>query len=434
MPILLAVLVVMILMSDSYLRYLAFRAEMTTDERKILWRRFFLYAVFNVALFAEIFDRFGIVAPVYKAALILGWSPWLAIFMLTVRRGFSQHIFVLGMQEIWSLIQHNWAAIFVVIALADGTAQEVIMTHAILYLLLFVAFLPVERRCFVKLLPPRKFFDDYGKITAFFPIIMSLGVIILWAQEPMIHSWQERFSRFFLPFAFFFFYRHTMITSEQLRNRKRTAQHLRRMHERLDTLSEYTRLMQESREQLAVMRHDLRHSYRLIYMMLREGKVDVAKEYIESREKLIGTTAVKNFCRLPLINAALSIYIHRAEKTGIKVRHKVNLPQTLSVDESECALLISNLLENAINASNNQPPNRREISVVMQHVSGQFVLEVANRYDAPITFDEKNYPQAAREGHGFGMASVKNFSDKYNAYTDFSQENGIFKVTMYWVS
>lgn len=434
MPILFAALIVAIQISDSYLRYLALRGEMTSDERKNLLRNYFVTALVVGAIYAELFARVGITAPAYKFALIFGWIPWVAVSMLTVRRDFAQQFFVFGMATIWSLMQHNWSAI-IVVSLFELTSEiEVILHHATLYPLLFLICLPIEIRCFTKILPPKKFFEDYGKIVAIFPLVMSLGVIILWAQEPTIHTWQERLSRFYLPFAFFFFYRHTMITSKQIRDRKLTAQNLRRMKDQLTSLGEYNQLMQENREQVAVMRHDLRHSYRLIYAMLRDGKISSAKDYIASQEKLLGKTAMKNFCPLPLINAALSIYIRRAEHLGFQVRHKINLPPKISTDESDLALLISNLLENAINATIHQPPGRQKISVVMQNVGGQFVIEVANFYDAPVAFDEKKFPRTSREGHGLGMASIKNFSDKYNAYTDFSQENGVFKVTMYWLS
>ncbi|MBO4780003.1 MAG: sensor histidine kinase, partial [Selenomonadaceae bacterium] len=370
--------------------------------------------------------------PLYKAILIFGALIWLVVLMLTVRRKILQHIFIYGMTVVWSTIQHNWAAIAVVIIFSADKPLEIILTHAALYVMLFVICLPLERRCFVTLLPPKNFFDYYGKFSALFPLLITLGVVILWAQEPLIHTWQERFSRFYLPFVFFFFYRHIMITTERLNSQSRETQNMRRMKDHLAVLSEYNRLMQENSDTVAVMRNDLRHIYRMIYMMLQSGKVDAVKEFIESQEKLLGKTAVKTFCKLPLVNAALSIYVTRAKTRGIEVNYKINLPMNIRVDEGDLALLISNLMENAINASRSQPPNRRQISIVMQNFGGQLVFEVANLYDEQVVFDEKNYPHTSREGHGFGMASLKIFAEKYNAYTNFSQENGLFKVTMRW--
>ena len=428
----LAVLVVMIQLCDSYLHYLSFRDAMTSTEQKNLSLRFLIWSVVCTAIYDFLFREFGMTASVYKGILMVGWIPWLAIMILTVRREISQHIFVFGMMKIWSLMQHNWSAIICV--LIGLEAPDFFFAHSVVYLLLFAICLPIERRCFVKLLPPKKFFDDYGKHVAFLPFMMIFSVVILWAQEPLIHSWAERFSRFYLPFVFFFFYRHVLITTEQLYERRLTNQTLRLMKNQLGALSEYNRLMQEGREKVAVMRHDLRHSYRLIHAMLQAQDFDAAKEYIATQEKLLGKTFVKNFCSPPLINAALSIYIRRAENLGIKVRHRINLPSKLNIDESDFALLISNLLENAINASTRQPINRREISVTIQNVGEQCVLEISNLCDETIALDEKNMPHTSREGHGLGMVSVKIFADKYDAYTDFQQLNGVFKATMYWTS
>lgn len=431
--ILLSTLVVTIQLADSYLRYLSFRDVMTEAEKKILGIRFAACSVACEIFYTAAFNELGITAPVYKAMLIGGWIPWLAVFMLSVRRDFLQHVFIFGMSLVWSTMQHNWAAIAVVIILPDSSPNEFVTAHAGIYLLLFAACLTIARRYFVKLLPQKSFFDDYGTFTALFPLAATLGVIVLWAQEPMIHSWQERFSRFYLPFVFFFFYRHILTTTDRLREQKRTAQNLQRMREQISALKEYNRLMQESRERVAVIRHDMRHNYRLLYVMLQAEKISAAKEFIESQERLLDGTAIKSFCPLPLINAALSIYIHRAESLGITVRHKINMA-AISVDESDCAILISNLMENAIRASLRQPSNRRSISVVIQNVGEQSVMEIANRYDEAVLFDEKNMPRTVREGHGLGMASVKIFADKYKAYTDFSHKDGVFKATVYWMN
>ncbi len=311
LTVILTALVVLIQLADFYLCYLSFREELTVTERRSLWLKFALCGVVFGIIFGWAFARFGISAPLYKFILMTGWLPWLAIQILSVRRELTQHFFVFSMMKIWCVMQHNWAAIIAVLVGLD--APQLIIVHAVTYLLLFVLCLRIERRFFAKMLPPKKFFDDYGKIVAVLPLVMIFGVLILWAQEPLIHTWQERFSRFYLPFVFFFIYRHIMLTTEQLQEQRRTEQNLRRTKDQLAALGEYNRLMQESGDAVAVMRHDLRHSYRLLYMMLLSGKVDAAKDYLEAQEKSLGKTVVKSFCKPPLLNAALSVYLSRAE-------------------------------------------------------------------------------------------------------------------------
>ena len=432
MEILLGGLSVAIQLSNSYLRYLPFSGEISDEEITKLRRGFLICAVASCTFYSFLFLRYGITAPLYKNILIFGNLQWVIISVWAIRKSIYQHIFVFGMAGIWTLIQHNIDAIIIVSIFE--TEREIIFANSVIYLILFALFLPLARRFFVKLLPPKKFFDEYGKISAFLPFIMTVGVILLWAQEPLIHTWQERFSRFYLPFAFLMFYQHIYKTTEQLQERRRMAQNLRLMQEQLSTLSEYNLLIQENNEKVFVMRHDLRHTFRLLYMMIQEKKFDDAKEYLRKQEKLLGETAVKSFCKQPLINAALSIYVSRAKKSGIKINHRINLPVEISTDENDLALLICNLLENALNAASKQSQDKKQISVIVQNFDGQFVLEISNSCTGKVIFDEKNYPYTSREGHGLGMASVKIFQEKYNAYVDFSQVEDIFKVTMYWNS
>ena len=430
MLIFLALLVISIQLSDFYLMYIPFRRGMTHSERKNLLFGLLAWGIFSCIVSILVFENFGITAHVYKRLLIFGWIPYLIVFMLIVRRNILQHAFIFGMSRVWSIILHNFSAITTV--LLFNTECEIIFSHAIIYLILFACSLPLEWRYFVKLLPPEKFFVDYGALVAFLPMIMTLGIILLWSQEPMIHSWQERFSRFYLPFVFFFFYRYILQTNEQLREQKRVEQNFKRMQEQLTVLKDYSRLIQDGRQKVAVMRHDLRHSYRLISVMLQNNELDAVKDYVDKQETLLGKINVKDFCQIPLVNAALSFYISRAENLGIKVRTKINLPENLPTEESDLALLISNLLENAINACSKQKFGEKIISVMIQSVESQCVLEILNSCGSAVHFDEKNYPQASTEGHGFGIASVKLFCEKYHAYTDFILEGDFFKVTMYW--
>ncbi len=430
MEILLGGLSVAIQVSNSYLRYLPFTGKITDEEITKLRRGFLICAVASCTFYSFLFLRYGITAPLYKNILIFGNFQWVIISVWAIRRSIYQHIFVFGMAGIWTLILHNFDAIIIVSIFE--TEREILFSNAVLYMILFALSLPLSRKFFLKILPPKKFFDEYGKISAFLPFIMTVGVILLWAQEPLIHTWQERFSRFYLPFAFLMFYQHIYKTTEQLQERRRMAQNLRLMQEQLSTLSEYNLLIQENNEKVFVMRHDLRHTFRLLYMMIQEKKFDDAKEYLRKQEKLLGETAVKSFCKQPLINAALSIYVARAKKAGIKINHRINLPVEISTDENDLALLICNLLENALNAASKQAQDKKQISVIVQNFDGQFVLEISNFCKEKIIFDEKNYPYTSQEGHGLGMASLKIFQEKYNAYVDFSQFEDTFKVTMYW--
>lgn len=56
---------------------------------------------------------------------------------------------------------------------------------------------------------------------------------------------------------------------------------------RLKALKSETELLQESLQAARVMRHDLRHHYRMLYALLGEGDKEAALEHIGRQEELI---------------------------------------------------------------------------------------------------------------------------------------------------
>ncbi|MBO6303895.1 MAG: GHKL domain-containing protein [Selenomonadaceae bacterium] len=65
-------------------------------------------------------------------------------------------------------------------------------------------------------------------------------------------------------------------------------------------------------------------------------------------------------------------------------------------------------------------------------IEGQIVLEISNTFDEGLNIGENGLPISKERGHGIGMLSLLSFAKKYDAYFDFSQENGYVKVAMYW--
>ena len=88
--------------------------------------------------------------------------------------------------------------------------------------------------------------------------------------------------------------------------------------------------------------------------------------------------------------------------------------------------MLSNLVENALIASQKQPPSARHI-VVMTMCQGNVVnVLVKNRFDAPVEFDEDGLPVTHVRGHGLGMKSLARFRDKYGATVFCQQKEGWF--------
>jgi len=307
-------------------------------------------------IYVAIFQNLVVTALIYKLILVIGWIPFFILSLKIIPLTNFQHFFILGMGVIWNLFLHSLASIIDINFFADEPHIFILIFHAINYLILFVIFLPIERKFFINLLPEENFFynQPYGKYIVLIPFLMVSGILILWVDDRLFHSWQERFSRLYLPFTFLLFYRYILTARKEIFEKQKAIRYNQHLKEQISALKQYNFLMQKNHEQMKILRHDMRHNYRIIFSMLQEKKFDEIVDFIKLQENLLDKTTVKFFCKSPLINAALSIYLQIAEKFEIKIRQKINLPEKFFPDETDFAILISNLLENATSTKKSQ--------------------------------------------------------------------------------
>lgn len=283
-------LIVVAQLTDSYIRWLAFSSKTGEEIKLKLWKCYFLWGLASFFLYSLIFATFSINATTYKAILMLGWLPYFLLEVNFIKFGLPQHVFVIGMGTICSLLQHTICAIIILKFLTFASDEEIILTEAAGYLLLFLIFLPIFRRYFIKLLASRELFDlrPAGIYIAILPLVIVSGHLIRLADGVLVHSWTERLSRIYLPLIFFFFYRYILIATKNFYDMQKLERNKRRLSDKLSRLKEYNELIQENHKKVSVMRHDLRHNYNLIYALLESGNLEKAREHIKKQEELLG--------------------------------------------------------------------------------------------------------------------------------------------------
>lgn len=424
--------IMLVQLSSVYLLYLPFSRELSAEQKAELRRK---YLLLNVAVFAMNLFFFAdeLSYRAFKVTLVAGWVPYLLLSMTVIRNKTAQHIFVLGMEGLWAFMLHSFAGTCVVMIYGTMT-EKLLPVQMMIYLLLYTALLKVERKFFINLLPTPKIFENRSLkwCVSTMPLAIFIGMMIAVIDTTFLPTWQEKFSRIVFQIFFLLMYRAMSISTRYVEETQRQEQRTRFLNGQLESLSEHNDLMQKSQREVSALREDLEKNYRVIDGLLNEDKISEAMTYIRQQAQLLDATTVKVYCHAPLVNAALSIYFRRAEEVGIKIERKIDLPEKMSTDENDLAVLVSNLLENAITASKQQDPSAREMSVMIRCSGGQYVLEISNRYDFPIKLGENGLPYTSKIGHGLGMSSLEMFAKKYDAYFDFSHENNLVQLSMYW--
>ena len=283
----LPILIALTQLFDAYIRWLPFSMHETEELKRKIFLCLAVWSVASIFLYGFIFAHFGVNAVTYKPVIMSGWLPYFLISLKLLRRKFLQHLFVLGMAAILSLIQHTVAT---TITLLNFSAPfEIIFYEATFYLLLFAISFPLFKNFFVKLLPSREFFDlrPQGIYIAILPLITVLAPLIRIADDVLVHSWTERLSRIYLPVVFFFFYQYILSAAKNFYDMQRLERSKIFLEEKLASLKDYNEWIQENQKKISVMRHDLRHSYNLIYTLLQNDEVDKALEHIRAQKNLL---------------------------------------------------------------------------------------------------------------------------------------------------
>ena len=116
----------------------------------------------------------------------------------------------------------------------------------------------------------------------------------------------------------------------------------------------------------------MRHQLNQISALAETGDLERLKSYLEKNISRIPDLGI-HFCENHAADSVIGYYCALAKREGIPFYAKLDLPQTLPVDEINMCLVLSNLLENALEASIRTAPDRRQINGVgiqsIQHIA-----------------------------------------------------------------
>ena len=179
-------------------------------------------------------------------------------------------------------------------------------------------------------------------------------------------------------------------------------------------------------EEARQARHDMRHQLNQISALAEAGDMENLKSYLAKTVSRIPNLDMC-FCENRAADSVVGYYCAMAKRDEIPFRARLDLPETLPVDEIDMCLVLSNLLENALEASLRTAPGRRQIELTAYvHADRILLIEVENAFDGEI--NEKNgvFRSSKRKENGIGIQSVTRIAEKTGGTSTFTHQNGTF--------
>ena len=138
----------------------------------------------------------------------------------------------------------------------------------------------------------------------------------------------------------------------------------------------------------------------------------------------------KAYCENPVVNAAVSHYAELAQQEEIPTEITLDIPCELTIEALELSMVVSNLMENAIQACRRLAEDQRPYLRFTCRRAGRLLLEMENPCAEGIILDGNGCPLAREEGHGIGSKSISTFVKKYDGELLYKIENGLFRVRL----
>ena len=182
--------------------------------------------------------------------------------------------------------------------------------------------------------------------------------------------------------------------------------------------------MRRGENEIRMIRHDLRLLLGNLMHCLNEDNIASAKKLLAGYLDDIDKTIVRRFCNNDIINYVISDFCARCERRKIRFTASIKV-DTLDIDDLLLASLLSNALENALNAQEGLDPSNSMITLSLATTNGRLLVMLSNTYANEPEFVD-GMPVSHIEGHGYGTQSIRYMAERLGGSCQFSLEDKVF--------
>lgn len=192
----------------------------------------------------------------------------------------------------------------------------------------------------------------------------------------------------------------------------------------------YYQLALENENILREMRHEIANQLQMIEAMLQMGEKERAEKIAGNLTERFRAAIRLRYCDNQIINIILSIKTDEANGRGILLENKV-MPVLgeLEIEDMDLSIVLTNLLDNAIRASEETAFSEPNVLCEIGRKQGQLIIKVSN--DTDIKMEKRNLTEfeTTKEDklrHGVGLVLVRKVVEKYEGSFDIKLEEGKF--------
>ena len=186
--------------------------------------------------------------------------------------------------------------------------------------------------------------------------------------------------------------------------------------------------IEEKRYEVAKIRHDINNQLASIKNMVHSRHIEQAEELIGELENTVRNTQEYRYCSIPVVNAVISEKNKEAEKYGIRLVTKIDIPDSAGITQHHLCSAFANMIDNAIRAERGfteKDSDKKIINVDAVSDSVSVYITVRN-YVSGVEISREDDSSL----HGYGQKILGDIAEIYSGTFDTTGKNGEYTCTL----
>ncbi|MCC8099976.1 MAG: ATP-binding protein [Clostridiales bacterium] len=188
-------------------------------------------------------------------------------------------------------------------------------------------------------------------------------------------------------------------------------------------------LSSQNMEEMRRLRHDIKNHCAYMELLLREGRYEELNEYFGQMQDYMQQPLSQIDCGNETISAILNLEYAKAASRGASMECSVTVPPELPFDKLRMCSLLTNLIDNAIEACEKLENTDAKVEIAICQRRSWLYISVENPVqDAAGTTDSPSLHTTKQDKalHGYGSKIVDDIVRKYNGQINRTVEHGEF--------
>ncbi|QAT61393.1 ATP-binding protein [Acidilutibacter cellobiosedens] len=273
---------------------------------------------------------------------------------------------------------------------------------------------------------PTKYWISMDLITEFFIILINFFMIIegTLQNENFQYSVQiVRMSLYFLLMSVLMIYLFGRICLFYQKEKQMYALKLKNK-----ALKDQLAFQEASASELKKIRHDIKNNLANISYLLKENHIEESVGYINAITSTLESTKSIIHCGNNYLDSILNYEMTLCKNNNIDACFEIDNIPKLNIAPTDLSSIISNVLNNAVEANLKLTESERYISLKIFCYKNYLSIIVKNPYKHILIEDNGTLITNKKDKfyHGYGLKSVESSVKRYRGNFKYSYENNIF--------